>query len=803
MHPCLFKRRAGGLQRGTVVYEVKVTPMEKRPPLFLQSAAVAALLALSACGGGGGGGGGDIGTAGSFSAPTPPPIVQPASNFETTEFNNAPGLAQINAQDAYARDATGSGVIVAVVDTGVTATHPDLAANMDPNSTTIVAGTTNTDYIGHGTAVAGVIAAVKDDVGMHGVAYDATILSVRVDDCDCPGSVMWDDNIAAGIDYAIDNGAKVINLSIGGPGGVSTALFNALVRASNLGIAVVASAGNDGLTQPDYPAALATDPRAGTTMVAVGSVDASNVISWFSHSCGDTATRCVVAPGEDVVTTHPDGVNYAMASGTSFSAPYVSGAIAVLMDAFPGLTAEEIIAILLQLTVDLGAPGVDSVYGQGLIDLQQAIAPSGTVRIPTGATAFNESISFADTSVVLGPAFGDSLSRYAASLNTVVLDDFRRAYRMSLSSHVATSGRELSWNGVLTPGDVRVMDLEGPMGLTLGVAVRDPNAYAAHDRSWFLSPAEETASESPVSGLTVNWAIGDDTELSFVHRLSADRLPSENRAVAGAGGLFLHARDSFAPYLGLMSTGTGSGIRHGLDRDTSVQFGWFDSDGTQDPDPLVSVNYAAASDDTLGSTKMAYGGFSHHLGSGVRLGLRFSHVDEDSRFLATRTTGAFGDGMGGQSTFLTASLSAPILARTHLVAGYTEAETKVDQNGYSILSDWSDIRANAFAAGVVTRDPFGAGGRLGLMAGQPLRVYSADATLTLAESVNADNTINIRSERVDMTPTGRELNLQLAYQTGLFDGGTIQGWIIGRLQPGHDRDAPPDYGAGVKMKIGF
>lgn len=781
--------------------------MERRVSLVIRSAVIAALLALSACGGGGGGGGDDTGR--TFAAPTPPPIVQPASNFETTEFNTAPGLDQINAQYAYERGATGSGVTVAVVDTGVNFSHPDLAANKDPDSTTIVPGTSNTDSHWHGTAVAGVIGAVKNDVGMHGVAFESTILSVRVDDCDydastCPDAIMFDDDIATGINYAIDNGADVINLSLGGPGGVSPALYDALARANQLGIAVVVSAGNDGLTQPDYPAALATDSGAGGTMVAVGAVDGSNVIAGFSNSCGDQATRCVVAPGVNVVTTHPDGVNYAWASGTSFSAPYVSGAIAVLMDAFPNLTAAQIIAILLRFTVDLGASGTDSVYGRGLIDLQQAIAPSGTIRIPTGSTTFGESITFADTTMSLGPAFGDALPRHAAFLDsTVVLDEFRRGYRVSLSPRVTTARRRLAWDGVLAPGDVRVVDLDGPMGLTVGVALRDPDDYAAGDRPWYLSPAEETASESPVSGLTVKWAIGDDTELSFVHRLSADRLPSESRAVADAGGLFLHSRESFAPYLGLMSTGTGSGARHVLDGDTSVQFGWFDSDGSQNPDPLESANYAAASEEARGSAKMAYGGLSHHLGSGVRLGLRFSHVDEESRFLGTRATGAFGDGAGGQSTFLTASLSAPILAGTYVVASYTEANTDIDQDGYSMLSDWSEIRANAFAAGVVTHGLFGAGGRLGLMAGQPLRVYSADATLTLAESVNADNTLNIRSERIDMTPTGRELNLQLAYQTGLFDGGTIQGWIIGRLQPGHDRDAPPDYGAGVKLKFGF
>lgn len=760
------------------------------------------LVALAACGGGGGGGGsssgGDAGSGGGFAAPTPPAIVADASTFETTEFNAAPGLAQIKAQYAYERGATGDGVTVAVVDDGVNFSHPDLTGKSVSSATVSEAGGVQApSYLsgGRGTAIAGVIAAAKNDTDIQGVAYDANIMSVRIDD----GSGVWlEQDIVAGINYAIDSGANVINLSFG-LASTSQGFKDALQRAKDAGIAVVAATGNGGASQPLEPAALSRDSSFGSNLIAVGGVDTSNVITSTSNQCGNVATRCVVAPGDDVVTLDASGTGTITITTptTALAAAYVSGAIAVLMDAFPTLTTDQVIAILLQNTQDLGAAGVDTVYGQGLIDLQKAIAPSGTIMIPTSTSISGASVALTDTSVTLGSSFGDALTTQASFLSEVVgLDVYRRAYKFNLSRNVSRTSRTFEWGSRLSPDETRMVDLDGPDGLSLGVVARKSELLRGEGAPWVYFADDRAEGEyPPIDGLTAKWNLSAETQLSLVHGLTADRLPADH-VTAEANGLFLDGRENFSPYLGLMSKGTGAAARHDLSRNTSVRFGWFGGDGSN-----AGTDEAASL--ASGASNMVFGGMSHRFGDGVRLGLRYSQVEEDSRFLATRTTGAFGDGTGARSSFLTASLSAPILKGTYFVAGYTEAKSRIEQDGFSLLSDWSDVHANAFAAGVVTRDPFGAGGSLGLMAGQPLRVYSATASLTLPTSVNPDGTINVRSERVDMTPSGRELNLQLAYQAGLFEGGLVQGWVIGRLQPGHDRDAPPDYGAGVKLSFGF
>ncbi len=173
-----------------------------------------ALLA-SGCGGGGGGGGASGGSGGSGKVPVgfpanPPPSDPAADAYVTREFVDTGGLYQINAQYAYAEGATGDGVTVALVDTGVDLDHPDLFPNLHPATTDIIdPGTGGQDVFGHGTAVAGIIGSVKNDIGGHGVAFESQILSVRAEVCDpnssgCSDILLYDDDIARTIDYAID-----------------------------------------------------------------------------------------------------------------------------------------------------------------------------------------------------------------------------------------------------------------------------------------------------------------------------------------------------------------------------------------------------------------------------------------------------------------------------------------------------------------------------------------------------------------------------------------------------------------------
>jgi subtilisin family serine protease len=269
------------------------------------------------------------------------------------------GLDGVNAPEAWAQGYTGQGVVVAVVDSGVDYNHSDLSGNIWVNSGEIADNGVDDDGNGfiddvrgwdffdgdndpmdsdvHGTHIAGTIAAENNGFGVTGVAYNATIMPVRV--IDSEGGTISD--IAAGIRYAADNGADVINLSLGGyfP---STEREEAIRYASDRGVVVVMAAGNEGASQPVYPARYATDWG-----IAVGAVDSNKTLANFSNRAGATPLDYVVAPGVDILSTTP-GNSYQSFDGTSMATPHVAGVAALILSANPNLTPAEVESLLTQ-----------------------------------------------------------------------------------------------------------------------------------------------------------------------------------------------------------------------------------------------------------------------------------------------------------------------------------------------------------------------------------------------------------------------------------------------------------------------
>ncbi|MEG4204979.1 S8 family serine peptidase [Microcoleus sp. Pol7_A1] len=270
-------------------------------------------------------------------------------------------LDVINAPEVWNQNITGNGIVVAVVDTGVDYTHPDLDGNIWQNTDEIagngidddrngyiddirgwdfVASDNNPmdlDFDGHGTHIAGAIAAERNDFGITGVAPNAKIMPVRVLPAFGSGS---ENNIAAGIRYAADNGANVINLSLGSGFSLSTQVNNAIEYANNKGSVVVMAAGNSGVDQPSYPARNAD--RLG---IAVGSIDINGRMADTSNRAGSTALDYVVAPGVDIYSTTPYST-YDTLTGTSMATPQVAGVAALVLNANPTLTPAQVEYIL-------------------------------------------------------------------------------------------------------------------------------------------------------------------------------------------------------------------------------------------------------------------------------------------------------------------------------------------------------------------------------------------------------------------------------------------------------------------------
>jgi subtilisin family serine protease len=306
--------------------------------------------------------------------------------------NNTTDLNQINVPEVWNQNITGEGVVVAVIDSGVDMNHPDLVNNIWRNVDEVpnngidddlngyiddIQGydfddndNNPSDFDGHGTHVAGTIAAQRDNIDLSsngtsydvsGVAYNAEIMPIRVF-----GGVggyktpeQQDAAIANGIRYAVDNGASVINMSLGVPFWLSAVLdfpqINAaLSYATENNVVAVISAGNEGDlggTYPSEPALRATEGVA----IAVGAVDSANQFVDFSNPAGSFfgVYPYVVAPGIGVISTTPNN-SYDEFDGTSMAAPHVAGVVALMQQANPNLTAAEIATLLTQSTNSTG-----------------------------------------------------------------------------------------------------------------------------------------------------------------------------------------------------------------------------------------------------------------------------------------------------------------------------------------------------------------------------------------------------------------------------------------------------------------
>ena len=274
---------------------------------------------------------------------------------------NAWGLQKISAPDAWSMNTGSPNIIIAILDTGVDGTHPDLAANMVSGWNIYHNNADTSDVRGHGTMVAGTAAAsTNNSIGVASIAWNCRIMPVRIADSSGYATVS---DVADGLTWAANHGARVANISFNA-NGYSTISSAANYFQSKGGVVAVA-AGNDGATVQT-----ADDPY----MLTVGASDSSDLLfSWSNR--GNNLD--LVAPGH-VVTTGRGG-SYVGADGTSLAAPIVAGAAALVLSANPGLTASQVQSILEQSSDDLGATGWDSTYGYGRLNLARALSLSGGI----------------------------------------------------------------------------------------------------------------------------------------------------------------------------------------------------------------------------------------------------------------------------------------------------------------------------------------------------------------------------------------------------------------------------------------
>jgi hypothetical protein len=677
-------------------------------------------------------------------------------------------------------------VKIGIVDSGINPNLAEFAGRIDPASGDAAGNRGISDEGGHGTAVSAVAAAARNNANTMGVAFEATIVNQRADD---PGSCaskdgcsFYDDAIAAGIDAARLAGVRVINMSLGGsaPG---AGLLSAMQRAVNAGVILVISAGNDGKdpkgVNPD-PFALTPAQQFPGMVIIAGSVGVPNgtggvnssVISDFSNRAGTGAQWYLTAVGYQDQAPDETGKQW-LWSGTSFSAPTITGAVALMADAFPNLTGKQIADILFTSADDLGASGVDTVYGHGRLNIQRAFQPIGNTSLADSQAPVSTMMN-GDMPAAAGDAGATQ------SLGAIILDGYDRAFALNLARTLRTAdldrplSRSLQNNLKVAGGQA------GPVSIAMTVRERSDLAQGFAIERTGIGP-EDTRKARLVAASAVA-RVDNKTAVAFGFSEGAKAM---ERQLSGAGfiGAFVVAKD-IAGEPGFTAQRGGSvALRHkfgGTGVTVSGETGnvWQDvrTSATGSPYRWVSV----AADRKFGSNWMSLG---------------MSRLEEKQSLLGGRMGGVLGGG-GSTSLFLDAE------ARRDLGNGWGAALTA--------RRGWTDFAAGKFATGAYGFDlsktgVLGKGDRLGLRIAQPLRVESGGFATWLPTAYDyGTRTATSSLSEMSLRPSGREVDAELSYGSALLKGNAwLGGNLFYRRQPGHIAAADADVGAAIRFTLGF
>ena len=425
-------------------------------------------------------------------------IVRPEGTANDTYYSSAWHLPKIGATTAW-DVTTGDNVVIAVLDSGVDATHPDLAGRLIPGWNFYDNNSNTADVFGHGTLVAGSASAnTNNGVGVASVAGNALIMPLRISATD--GSASFS-NMAKALTWAADKGAHVANISYQSVSGSATVASAAQYMKNKGGVTVVA-AGNTGVEQTFAP----TD-----TMISVSATTSSDAVaSWSSYG----SYVDVAAPGSGIWTTKKGG-GYGSANGTSFASPVTAAVIAMMRSVNPVLPPADLEKILISTAVDLGTAGFDKKFGHGRINAAAAVSAAQSAKV-------------SDTSA---PTVGIGAPIAGAKVSGLVAVD------VSASDNAGVSRVELFVNGTKFASDTTA-----PYSFSWdSAAVADGNvsltAYAYDAAGNFASRAVTVAVSNAVAPSEPEKTVADTVAptASLINPTAGSTLSAGKVAVSGAG----------------------------------------------------------------------------------------------------------------------------------------------------------------------------------------------------------------------------------------------------------------------------
>jgi subtilisin family serine protease len=742
----------------------------------------------------------------------------------TAEELKSPGVYQIKASTLYGAGVTGAGVTAAIIDTGILTTHPEFAGRVLTGYNAFDGSTNVTDRDGHGTHVAGIIAAGRNNPstsGMFGAAYGAYLLPIKVLDDNGYGT---SESVAAGILYAVSQRTSAavlpqykpfaINLSLGStdpltvtptlllsptnlftaPSVPSTEVGNALLAAVRAGMVVVAAAGNEGAAVPIYPAGFAKEGWANGQIIAVGAVDATGKLASWSNRAGDSAQYYLVAPGVSIYSTYEVSsrrsstpqATYATLSGTSMATPYVTAGVTLIKSGWTFLTARQVVDILLTTADDLGAPGVDPVYGRGLINLGAALSPIGALTVPTAGGA---TTSLAGTSLVTTAATGAALRAAArgGQFQVAAFDQYGRDFQVDLAPSLRqVRSTATGFAPMLTAIEAGGETKKDRNGMTFRVT-----QWSDATRAALGSVSQEGNNGYSFSAID---ASGYELSMGFSGMGGQAFGLSGELARRDEGALMPFLAN---PYFSLAAQHSHAAIGVPLTSSLRLKVGTVVSDNWAMPSDFMPQQRARQHQNiTLAELTGTVGRSLWSVGVG--------RLQENGSVLGSTVTGALGwTGTVGTTVFnlgTAVALTPDITVGAQYSTGYSSGARN---NADSLVSGYSDMRSASYAVFTSLRGVLDAKDRLTLTLSQPLRATAGSMDLLVPVRAAEDGSPVMERRSILLRPTGRETRADLLYlmpvdrTTKAFVGATF------RTEPDHDASAPPQKFLGVGMKRVF
>jgi Subtilase family len=751
-------------------------------------------LCLSGCAGGGGGGAPATNTVTpttTQTVTTPVPPVPGADAFRTTEYLRMGALDQIRAADAYALGYTGQGVIIGIVDFNFDFTSSEVRfdpASAGPNAQaqalyqaqTGAAPTTDQ----HGFAVAATAAALKNNIGGQGVAFNATVLAV-----DYFSAVNETTTLQGGTTYHVSDpwtyitsrGARIINTSFGyeasdiiqNPPNVSEAyeLASPATAVANGALLVTAAGNASGANPSQYNLDIISDLRSigildsgpGGYIIA-GAVDANNQIASFSDRAGTAMNYYMVAPGTNLILPWNGGT--AVLSGTSFSAPLISGAAALIFQRWPNLTARDVANILFSSATDLGAPGVDPVYGHGLLNLAAALQPLG---VTTMAVAGGAAPAVSATDLVLSGAFGDAPAFHHALAQVMILDGFGRDFEINMSDRIGARPNLPDMFGVLEQRlGWRYASFQVGAATSFSFDMRHNPEDGIVPFQTLAGPQDQLTHETTfrLSGVAdgIGWMAG--TGLS----LHDGMMPAGDAAFA-----FPSLTNAFSPLVGA-APGAVASLSVPLSQDTDLSFGasLAENQGLTDHLRTPFRNSAEATSLRLG----------HAVGQ-THFGLEIGDVLETGGLMGSLAAGGLTMAERASSVWTTATAETGLDAHWSLKGAITLAATGTSHPEASLITAIGPVYATSFALGATGESLLRNGDALSFTLSQPLRAERG--SLTLVTGVGRDwstGGVLMGETQASLTPSGREFDLETGYRFSFASWG-VGANVAYALDPNH------------------